>query len=89
MEAIVINQIANLKFRLEEKKVSLDVMDRAIDWLGQKGYDTAYGARPLKRVIQRNLENILAKKFLNGDISEGSSIKIDVEDDLLVFKNVS
>jgi len=89
MEAIVMNQIANLKFRLEERKIFLDVMDRAIDWLSKKGYDSVYGARPLKRVIQKNLENILAKKFLNGDISEGSFLKVDVKDDLIEIENVS
>ncbi len=63
-----------------------ELSDAAIDYLTEKGYDPVYGARPLKRAIQTYLENPLAQDILMGKFMPGDVIKIDVENDKLVFK---
>lgn len=78
MGAIVDIQVARLAGRLEDRNIWLDVDGEAAEWLGRQGYDPMYGARPLKRVIQRYLENVLATKVLNGEISEGANVKVSV-----------
>ncbi|MFW0778309.1 MAG: ATP-dependent chaperone ClpB [Rickettsiales bacterium] len=77
MHAIVDIQIARLLARLEERKISLTLADSARDYLAEKGFDPVYGARPLKRVIQKELEDKLANKLLAGDIADGSEVKVD------------
>jgi ATP-dependent Clp protease ATP-binding subunit ClpB len=76
MHAIVAIQIARLAERLGDKHIKLDLDKAALDWLAEEGYDPAYGARPLKRVIQRELQNRLASKLLAGDIKDGSKVKV-------------
>jgi ATP-dependent Clp protease ATP-binding subunit ClpB len=76
MHLIVAIQVARLAARLEERHIKLDLDKAALDWLAKTGYDPAYGARPLKRVIQRELQNRLASKLLTGDIKDGSKVKI-------------
>ncbi len=78
---IVDIQLNILQARLEAKEIVLDVTDRAKDWLGTKGYDAIYGARPLKRVIQRYLQDPIALFLLNGKIKEKGSVHVDVKDD--------
>ncbi len=72
-------QLQHLERRLTERDHSLVVSDKARHELGEQGYDVTYGARPLKRLIQQQIENPLAEKLLNGEFPEGSSIRIDAD----------
>jgi ATP-dependent Clp protease ATP-binding subunit ClpB len=76
MTHIVKIQVAQLANRLADRKVTLDVDAKALEWLAEVGYDPMYGARPLKRVIQRNLQDPLALKILKGEILDGSTVKV-------------
>jgi len=76
MGAIVDIQIARLKTMLQERHLTLDLEPSGQEWLAQEGYDPVYGARPLKRVIQRELQNRLAQMILNGSLGEGDIIKV-------------
>lgn len=86
---IVEIQIEKLKEILKSKKLSLDITDKAKKILAKEGFDPVYGARPLKRVIQNEVQNVLAMKLLNGEIKEGDKVTVDVtgpEGRLLDFK---
>lgn len=87
MSAIVGVQIKKLQQLLSTKNLTLDVTPAARDWLANTGYDPVYGARPLKRVIQRSLQNPMAEKLLSGVITEGQTVIIDVDQDGLVFQS--
>ncbi len=76
MASIVGIQIERLAALLHNQGLSISIDDKAIQWLGEKGYDPAYGARPLKRVIQRELQDPLARMILDGAFSENQQIKI-------------
>jgi ATP-dependent Clp protease ATP-binding subunit ClpB len=76
--SIIEIQMKNLKQRLAEKKLALVLTDRAKKYLAQEGYDPIYGARPLKRIIQRDILNPLALQLLQGDFKEGETIEADV-----------
>ena len=65
---------------LKDRKITLDLTDAAKRWLGRVGYDPVYGARPLKRAVQRYLQDPLAEKLLGGEIPDGSTVKIDEGD---------
>ncbi|MEA3267037.1 MAG: ATP-dependent chaperone ClpB [Candidatus Fermentibacteria bacterium] len=82
---IVAIQIERLNVVLAGQNLSVSASDRAIEYLADLGYDPAYGARPLKRVIQREVQNRLAEAILKGEVSEGSSLRIDIDGDSLVF----
>jgi len=75
--SIIEIQMKNLKQRLAEKKLTLALTDRAKKYLAQEGYDPIYGARPLKRIIQRDILNPLALQLLQGDFKEGDTIEAD------------
>jgi len=79
-------QIGYLRRRLEERDMALVVTDAALDKLGAAGFDPVYGARPLKRAIQHELENPLARRILAGEFGPGDVIEVDVEGDALVFR---
>ncbi len=85
---IVEIQIKRLSARLSEKNINLVISDSAISFLAEKGYDPIYGARPLKRAIQKYIENPLAMEILKGRISEGASVTADAEEDQIVFRRV-
>ncbi|WP_445367933.1 ATP-dependent chaperone ClpB [Methylomonas sp. BW4-1] len=85
IRAICKIQIELLRRRLQEKDIGLEVSETALDLLGEAGFDPVYGARPLKRAIQRQLENPLANEILSGRFIPGDSIKIDVANDGLTF----
>lgn len=89
LQKIVDIQISYLATRLAEKKIKIVLTDTAKDWLAEHGYDPNYGARPLKRLIQKEIENPLALKILAGEFKEGSTVEIDVKDNSLVFKSVT
>lgn len=78
-------QIKRIENRLSDRKISLQLSEAAKDVIANIGYDPAYGARPLKRAIQREIENPIANKILEGTIMEGQVIQIDVENNQLVF----
>ncbi len=83
---IVEVQFARLAKRLEIRNITLNLEESAAKYLSDKGFDINYGARPLKRVIQREIENILAEKILRGEISDGQAVKIEAgSDDGLKF----
>jgi len=79
MAAIVDIQLERLKALVAERKIALELDDKARAWLADKGYDPAYGARPLKRVIQKELQDPLAEKILSGDIADGDTVKISAD----------
>ncbi|MGP1455796.1 MAG: ATP-dependent chaperone ClpB [Treponema sp.] len=83
---IVDIQLEAVGKRMSARRMQLTVSDAAKDLLAQKGYDPLYGARPLKRALQVELENNLAKELLLGKFTEGDTIAVDVADDALVFK---
>ena len=85
MGRIVEIQFARLQKLLEDRKITLTLDAAARDWLAAKGWDPAYGARPLKRVIQRNLQDPLAEMILAGEIADGDRVVISSEGNVLTF----
>ncbi|MCA1975051.1 MAG: AAA family ATPase, partial [Caenispirillum sp.] len=85
MAGIVDIQIARLANRLADRQITLEMDGAARDWLADKGFDPVYGARPLKRVIQRSLENPLAMMMLEGRIADGATIRLGAEGGRLVI----
>ncbi|QQE64363.1 ATP-dependent chaperone ClpB [Leptolyngbya sp. BL0902] len=85
LRKIVAIQIRRVEKRLTDQKIRLDITDAAIDFIAESGYDPVYGARPLKRAIQRLLENPIATKILETTFAEGATIRVDQGDDGLVF----
>jgi ATP-dependent Clp protease ATP-binding subunit ClpB len=85
MGRIVEIQFSRLQKLLEDRKITLILDAAARDWLAAKGWDPAYGARPLKRVIQRNLQDPLAEMILAGDVQDGDRVVISVEGNVLTF----
>jgi ATP-dependent Clp protease ATP-binding subunit ClpB len=85
MSAIVDIQVARLQRLLEDRKIRLVLDDSARDWLARKGYDPAYGARPLKRVIQKSLQDPLAELLLAGRIVDGQKVPVSAGADGLVI----
>ena len=85
MSGIVDIQLGLLDKRLAARKIRLELDDAARKWLGDKGYDPVYGARPLKRVIQRALQDQLAEKILSGEVLDGAVIKVGAGPDGLVI----
>jgi ATP-dependent Clp protease ATP-binding subunit ClpB len=78
-------QLGHLRNRLESHGFGLMVSDDALDLLAEAGFDPVYGARPLKRAIQQQLENPLAQKILAGDFASGDTVQVDVSDGRFVF----
>jgi ATP-dependent Clp protease ATP-binding subunit ClpB len=85
---IVHLQLDRLRQRLDDKKMSLRLSDPALDFLAEVGYDPVYGARPLKRAIQRELETQIAKTILRGEFNEGDTIFVDVKNERLAFSRL-
>jgi len=85
MGQIVDIQLKRLAKLLADRKITLELDDQAKDWLGNKGYDPAYGARPLKRVIQKYVQDPLAEMVLAGKVRDGETVKITTGPDGLLF----
>jgi ATP-dependent Clp protease ATP-binding subunit ClpB len=83
---IVELQLDRLRERLAERRIDIELTDAAKELIAEEGWDPAYGARPLKRAIQRQLENSLASALLEGRFGEGDTVRVDVEDGELVFE---
>jgi ATP-dependent Clp protease ATP-binding subunit ClpB len=88
IKRIVGLQLAELEIRLVDKGLQLDVTEAAVDCIVSEGYDPVYGARPLKRVIQREIQNALATELLKGSYPEGTTLRIDCQDGAFVFEPV-
>ena len=87
MDRIVEIQLKRLETLLADRKIQLELDAEAIDWLASKGYDPAYGARPLKRTMQKELQDPLAEKILGGEILDGSTVKVTAGSDRLNFRS--
>ena len=83
MAPIVEIQLARVQKLLKDRKITLELTDAALRWLGRVGYDPVYGARPLKRAVQRYLQDPLAEKLLAGEVPDGAKVKIDEGDGAL------
>jgi ATP-dependent Clp protease ATP-binding subunit ClpB len=84
--AIVELQLTRLRERLAERRLELELTDAAKEAIAEAGWDPTYGARPLKRALQRMVENPLALRLLEGDFAEGDTIRVDARDGDLVFE---
>ncbi|KGJ04312.1 ATP-dependent Clp protease ATP-binding subunit ClpB [Paracoccus halophilus] len=90
MDGIVRIQLRQLENRLAQRKIALDLDDAALKWLADEGYDPVFGARPLKRVIQRSLQNPLAEMILAGEVLDGETVKVSAgPEGLIVGDRVS
>ncbi|OUL22576.1 ATP-dependent chaperone ClpB [Nostoc sp. 106C] len=88
LRQIVLLQADRLRQRLSDRKISLRLSDAALDFLAEVGYDPVFGARPLKRAIQRELETQIAKAILRGEFHDGDSIFVDVQNERLSFSRL-
>ena len=89
MAGIVSIQLGRLRTMLSDKKITLDLDGKAVKWLADAGYDPVYGARPLKRVIQRHLQNPLATLILEGKVTDGQTVPVTADADGLVIGGVA
>jgi ATP-dependent Clp protease ATP-binding subunit ClpB len=88
MTVIVDIQLARLRQMLDDRNITLALDDKATAWLADAGYDPVYGARPLKRVIQRALQNQLAQLILQGDVRDGDTVSVGAGSDGLIIEPV-
>ncbi|PSB32003.1 ATP-dependent chaperone ClpB [Chlorogloea sp. CCALA 695] len=88
LRQIVQLQIVRLTERLSDRKISLKLSDSALDFLAEVGYDPVFGARPLKRAIQKELETQIAKAILRGEFHDGDTVFVDVENERIAFKRL-
>jgi ATP-dependent Clp protease ATP-binding subunit ClpB len=86
LERIVTIQLGGLRRRLSERRLTLEVTPAAEAWLAQAGFDPDFGARPLRRVIQREVEDPLALALLEGRYPEGSTVTVDVADGAITLR---
>jgi len=85
MTKIVDIQMARLRKLLEDRKITIELKDSAREWLAKKGYDPAYGARPLKRVIQKSVQDPLSELILSGRIKDGEKVVLSAGKQGLAF----
>jgi ATP-dependent Clp protease ATP-binding subunit ClpB len=85
LKQIVSIQLQRLRARLAERKIEIELSDAALEHFARAGYDPVYGARPLKRLLQKELETTLGRKLLAGDIRDNSRVVIDYRRDDLIF----
>jgi ATP-dependent Clp protease ATP-binding subunit ClpB len=86
LKKIVGMQVALVQKRLADRKIEIELTETAKELLAEEGFDMVYGARPLKRVVQRDILNPLASKILSGEVTEGSRVRVDAEGRKLVFR---
>ena len=79
---LVMNEVRK---RLEDRKIRVELTDEVKAWLAKEGFDAAFGARPLRRTIQRQVENPLSKRILEGDFKEGDSVLVSMNEGDIVF----
>ncbi len=88
LRQIVQLQVVRLAERLSDRKISLKLSDSALDFLAEVGYDPVFGARPLKRAIQKELETQIAKAILRGEFHDGDTVFVDVENERIAFRRL-
>ncbi len=81
--------LADLNKRLADRRVTVTLDKKAKEWAAEKGYDPVFGARPLKRFLQRQIETKLARALIRGEIAEGSKVTFHVKDDALILKGAA
>ena len=86
LKEIAILQLSKLQERLALQEISMTATDKALDLIAEEGYDPQYGARPINRLIQRDIVNLLSKKLLANEIRSGSSFEVAVENKELIIK---
>ncbi|WP_299296465.1 AAA family ATPase, partial [uncultured Erythrobacter sp.] len=86
MAPIVAIQVKRVQKLLDDRKITLDLTEAALRWLGRVGYDPVYGARPLKRAVQRYLQDPLAEMLLEGTVADGVTVKVEEGDGELSMK---
>ena len=86
---IVGNEMKGIEKQLTAKGVALEMTSEALDWIGEKGYDVVFGARPLRRVIQNEIEDRLSEALLEERFTAGDTVKVDVQNDEIVLTNVT
>ena len=89
IRTIVENEIKQIENQLAAKGVKLEMTPTALDWIGEKGYDPVFGARPLRRVIQNEIEDRLSEALLEERFGSGDTVKVDVENGEIILTNVS
>ena len=87
IKQIVELQIEGIKKMLAGNSININVSEYAVEYLAEKGYDPVYGARPLKRIMQRELLNALSKQIIAGNLDAGQTVIVDCFGEGLVFKN--
>jgi len=87
LKQIVVIQLERLRARLAERKIQLELTERALEHFAHAGYDPVYGARPLKRLLQRDLETALGRKILEGSVRENSRVVVDADNGTLSFES--
>jgi len=85
LKSIVDLMVKDLQKRLSDRKLGIELTEKAKSWLAEVGYDPTYGARPLRRAIERHIENPLSSKLLRGEFNEGDTVTIDLKDGELTF----
>jgi ATP-dependent Clp protease ATP-binding subunit ClpC len=78
--------VTDLQSRLSERELNIELTKKAKSWLAKEGYDPVYGARPLRRVIERYVENPVSSQVLRGELKEGDTVLVDLGKDGLTFK---
>ena len=86
MREIVALQMQDIQSRLSDHGLKVELTEDAINWLSKEGYDSAFGARPLKRALQKHVESPLSVSLLSGEFSRGDTVLVDIDDDEVVFK---
>ena len=81
MEEIVVLQMKEVQDRLNEYNITVQLTDAARKWLAKEGYDPAFGARPLRRAIQKNVESPLSVELLGGRFKDGATVQVDVDEE--------
>jgi len=89
MKRIVDLQVSEIRQRMLEQRVDFELSEAARDWLAEEGYDPSFGARPLRRTLQRLIESPLSKKLIRAELKPGDRLEIDVDEDELVFRQDS
>ena len=87
IKSIIRIQLQNLQQQLLQQGIDLQFTDYALDYLSDRGFDPQYGARPLKRVIQKDIINMLSRKIIGGEIDKSKPVLIDVFDGMVVMRN--
>ena len=86
LDGIIDIMVSSLRIRLEKKSLKLEITDDAKKLIIDRGFDPLYGARPLRRYLQSNVETLIARTILSGDLSAGSTLTIDVADNDLICR---